>query len=234
VREKSKEQLINEVRNTNRAINIAAGVFNSLLTLKKELLIPLKDDWEKQKNEYLNHVERIRLGEISQDEKIDLVFNLQSLTLQRLPVDILQKQIFEKLSLTGRPLSLITSLIHAADILSIFVEKRNQLIESYKVKSNLTPSLYFGIRNLGQINEDYPSTIKNIYQMVSDGIFFSNLLCKDLMEHGKETRDRFRRLYDKEAPKVTTFDVLEENLSLIPGNDEYPDWIANFIKTPPS
>ena len=233
-RRKNRAELIDEIRNTNLAINMAASIFSSLVTLKKQLVKPLKDDWEKQKTEFLNHVEKIRLRQINQDAKIDIVFNLQNLSLQHLPLDVLQKQIFENLSLIGRPLSLTTTLVGTANTLDIFFEKRNLLIESYKENNNLTPSLYFGLRNEGLINEDYSSTIKNISQLTDDGVFFSNLLCKDLMEYGKETRDQYRKIHGKEAPRVSSFEVLEENLKFIPCDDKYSDWITNFIKLTPT
>lgn len=233
-RGKRKDQLIMEVRNTNKAINISIGVFNSLLQMKKQHIKSLKENFENQKAKCLDHKKKIDLLQINIEEKIDILFDLQNLSLPHLPVDILQKQVFEKLSLVGRPLSLTTTLIQTIDTLSITFEKRNQLIESYKANKNLTVALYFGLPTPGQVNEEYPSTINNISILTDDGIFFSQLLCKDLIEHGNETAERFKKLYKKEAPIVSKFDMEDINLSLIPEDDKYPDWFTKFVKSPSS
>lgn len=116
--------------------------------------------------------------------------------------------------------------------LSTSLEKRNQLIESYKLANvPISAPLYFGLPQDGHINQDYPSTIEAIYSQTDDGIFFSQLLCKDLVEHGEQVTAKFKKKYGKVAPTINKPDFAKaEALSLMPKADNYADWVSMFVK----
>ena len=230
-RAKYRDQLLKEVRDTNAAIMVAFGVCNSLLSMKKQHVRSLKEDFETQKTALLDHYKNRELGKISKDEIFRFKADLQTLSLPSLPVDILQKQVFEKLSLVGRPLSLTTMLSQTVHSLSASLEKRNQLIESYKASDGFSPAQYFGLPLDGQVNQDYPSVIDAIYHQTDDGIFFSQLLCKDLVEHGNQIVDQFKKHFKKGAPTISETDFAKaEKSDLMPNADNYVDWFTMFVK----
>jgi len=231
-RAKVRDQFLKEIRDTNTAMMVAFGICNSLITIKKQHLKVLKEDFETQKLALLEHQERRRLGQISKDEIFHFKADLETLSLPPLPVDILQGLVFERLSLVGRPLALTTTLGQTVHTLGAFLEKRNELIESYKAAGGVTVPQYFGLPIAGQIDQNYPSAINAISDQADDGIFFSQLLCKDLAEHGNRIAVQFKDTFGKDAPKINRTDFgPAEDLDLMPSPKSYPDWL-NFGKMP--
>lgn len=230
---KYRDQLLKEIRGTNTAIMLAFGICNSLLSIKEQHVKSLKEDFDTQKAALLDHKNKRKLGLISKDQEFYFKKDLQTLSLPPLPVDILLKQVFEKLSLVGRPISLTTTLSQTAHSLSASLEMRNQQIKSYKANNGVSTEEYFGFPLDGQINEIYPSLIKSIYHQTDDGIFFSQLLCQDLIEHGNKIVDLFNKNFKKGAPKISKIDFSKaEKLNLMPNANNYADWTSMFAQNP--
>ncbi|MDG4474626.1 hypothetical protein [Thiovibrio frasassiensis] len=235
-RGKHREELLREIRNTNAAIAIAFGIVTSLLALKKQHVKDLKSRFEVQKAELLEYKRKRQTGEIQRDTPFALQADLQTLQALPLPTDTLRVVVFEKLSLVGRPLNLVITLIQVIHSLNESLTKRNSLIEGYKSafpKDNQDfPPLYFGLPyGDGHVNLDYPATIDAIYSQTDDGIFFSKLLCKDLHEHGKQLSEGFKKRFKKDAPRVTEVDFSAAIASkLMPNESNYTDWVAAFVK----
>lgn len=237
-RAEKKKELIKEIRNTNASIMVAFGICNSLLALKKQHVRPLKETFDRQKTALLDHDEKRRSGQIPKDMEFKFVADLETLSLPPLPLNILLEQLFEKLSLTGRPLNLGTTLSQAVHSLNASLEKRNQLIEFYKAgegKMSHFPALYFGLRQSEHVNQEYPSVLDAISSHTDDVIFFSQLLCKDLAEHGEHISERFKKEFGKKIPKISKVDFTKaETAGLMPRTENYADWINAFGKVPDS
>jgi hypothetical protein len=229
-RTKYREQLVKEIRDTNAAISLAHNVCNSLLLMKKQHIKPLKEKLDEDKARLQAHLKQFLHGQISETTPCHFFIDLETLSPSLLPVDFLHKQVFEKLSLVGRPLTLVPELTKAVHNLSECLEKRNQLIENYKISdisSELRLRLYLGLPQAnGEINNEYPHLINAIYGYTEDSIFFSQLLCKDLIEHGNQIAGQFRKKFKKGAPRVSevNFDIANE-LGLMPNTDEYAVWL---------
>jgi hypothetical protein len=234
-RGKYRDQLLKEIRDTNAATTIAFGICNSLLSVKKQHVKALMENYANQRAALLEHKRKRDAGEIPRDAEFHFFADLQTLSLPPLPVDVLQRQIFEKLSIRGRPLNLTTTLGQSIHGLSTMLERRNQLIESYKSSGKpLDPALYFGLPQRGAVNEDYPSAIKGIYDQSEDSIFFSQLLCKDLVEHCRQVAARFKTEFGRGAPQVSEPDFVKaEQAGLMPDGANYRDWLTMFKKAEP-
>lgn len=232
-RAKRRDELLKEIRHTNAAITVAFGMCNSLLSLKKQHVKSLKEVFDSQKAELIDHLKKQQRGQIGKGQIFEFKADLETLSLPPLPVETLQTQVFEKLSLMGRGLSLVITLVQTLHSLSASLEKRNQLIDAYKVNAGLKPddfpALYFGLRQGNYINQEYPSSLDAINSQTDDGIFFSQLLCKDLVEHGSQIAQRFKKHFGKGAPHVNRpdFAKAEEN-NLMPSPDNYTDWLTMF------
>jgi hypothetical protein len=231
-RTKYREQLLKELRDTNAATNLTFGICNSLLAMKRQHIKALKENFDTQKAAILEHLRKLRAGEIPRGTEFEYVADLQTLSLPPLPIGILQQQSFEKLSLVGRPLTLTTTLGQTLHGLSASLEKRNKLIATYKASSMpVSPPIYFGFPHGDTVNLDYPSTVEAIYRQTDDGIFFSHLLNKDLTAHGNQLAERFKKLFGKGAPPVTECDFSQpEQSGLMPDPKNYPDWFNAFKK----
>lgn len=235
-RGKSREDLLKEMRNANAAIMVAVGICNLLLSVKKQHTQRLKEGFDTQKATLLDHKAKRESGQFGKDVVFNFQADLETLPPVMLPMQVLQTLIFEKLSLSGRPLVTISVLGSTVGALNGAIEKRNQLIETYKTGIPKLPTdllhLYFGLPyGGGHINLDYPASIDAIDFHTNGGIFFSRLLCDDLAEYGEQIAARFKRKFGKGAPRINTTVFTEaEEANLMPNAEEYADWMTMFMK----
>lgn len=118
-----------------------------------------------------------------------------------MPIEILEKNAYEKISIKGRPLALISTIANSIETLRSSLDYRNSLIDKFK---RLFPTIpeksrldyYFGFPLPGDsVNQEYFDSMKGIYQYTDDVIFFSSLLCDDLKLHGEALRKSYRKTY---------------------------------------
>lgn len=232
---KSKEELVKEIRNTNASLALTFSICNSLFSLKGQHVQRMRETHAEQRAGFLDHIARRQRGENVPEFRF--LADWQALSLPYLPVEILQKQLFEKLSVRGRALNLITSLTQSLGTLQETFEKRNELIRSYQAR-NLSqqdlPILYFGLPyNGGHVNNEYPSTLDILFSVTNDSIFFSHLLGKDLIKHGRRLVRRFEIKYGKDAPRIDKADFsIAIARGLMPPSDDYRDWLTMFMVKP--
>ena len=236
-RSKQREELLREIRNTNAAIAVAYVICNALLGLKKQHVKDLKERFDTQNAARLEFMLKRKNGKIPSNAEFVFEADLMSIQVPAtLPTDTLRALVFDRLSLVGRPLTLVMTVTHTVQSLNDSLAKRNNLIESYKSKfsddnQGFIP-LYFGLPyGDGHINLEYPGTIEAISSQTDDGIFFSNLLCKDLQEHGKYLSDAFKKKFKKGSSHVTEVNFATDAASgLMPDEKKYADWVKAFEK----
>ena len=236
-RSKSKDELMKEIRNTNAALAVSFTIYNTLLSMKIQHVKALKETHDAQKAAILEHAKLRKLEKIPANIGLEYKTDFQTLSLPHLPVEILQKQLFEKLSLKGRALNLTTTLAQTISSLDLSLEKRNRLIEMYKssdLSQDALRTLYFGFPyGEGHVNQDYPAAVNAIYSQTDDGIFFSQLLCKDLVKHGEQLIKQFNRKFRKGAPDVDKPDFSKAiGSKLMPPDEAYSDWLTMFVEKP--
>lgn len=236
-RSKHRAELLGEIRNTNAAIAIVFGICNSLLALKKQHVKNLKESYDAQKAAVLEFKQKHKTREIQNDVAFEFQADLQTLQAPVLPMDTLKEVVFERLSIVGRPLNLVVTLTQTVQSLEESLTMRNKLIQGYKTEFAIDPQrinpLYFGFPYSGShVNLDYPSTIDAIYSQTDDGIFFGNLLCKDLHEHGKQLSGAFKRKFKMDSPRVAEVDFSPATADgMMPDEKNYADWTTAFVKT---
>lgn len=232
-KEKLRDQLLKEIRGTNTAIMLSLGICNSLIQIKRQHVKPLKDSFEAQLAALQNHKQKRDAGLIAPEVEFRFLADMQILSLPPLPIDILQTEAFEKISLEGRPISLTTTLGQTIHNLRLSMAMRNNLIETHMAsKEEIKAEDYFGLPTQGKINEMYPSLVRAIYKQTDEGIFFSHLLCQDLIEHGKSVVEQFEKNFKKGAPKINGADFSKaKELGLLPSAEGYGDWFTAFVKS---
>jgi hypothetical protein len=237
-RSKLREQLLIEIRGTNAATLIAATICNSLLALKRQHIKEIVDTHANQTAGYNDFHGKREAGHIPPHSQFVYFAIYRMVSLYPLPIELLQKQIFEKLSVGSRPLALCITLGQTAHNLTSTLARRNQLIEE-QFNDSAKPELekaeiYFGLPNVkGQINYEYPTNIALLNTQTNDCIYFAYRLTKDIEQHGEELAAKFKEKFGKDAPKVTTADFSDAIKSgLIPSPENYPDWESKFIKHP--
>lgn len=233
---KKREQLTKEIRDTNAAIVLALGVMTSGIKLKKQHVKALKEDYEEQRKKCREILAIIAAGQAT-TESADI--NLLELPEIAPPVAHLQEIVFSRLSTIGRTLASVTELADGVINLNAALKRRNDLITRMKNR-DFPPGatkvhFYFGLKyGHGETNEEYRDSIEGINFYTNDIIFFGSELYADLREHAESLVARFNESrLGGEAPKVQEVDLSEARQNgWIPPAEDYIAWTSGFQKTP--
>lgn len=223
-----KRRHLEEIRSTNAAIMVAFGITNTFCALKDQHVKGLKDGFDRQRTALEAHQLQKNQGSIPPQQPFEFEANFQTLLPIHVPIEVLHKLLFEKISVAGRPLTLVATLSQSIDVLNNSHERRNEIIAKCQANSPLHPdvlaSIYFGLpdRN-GHIDRSYPDSVDAISNQTDDCIFFSKLLGEDLFEHGQQLAKSF----GKHSPPIQKVDFTKaEQNGLIPDTKLYVDWLS--------
>ncbi|MDG4546588.1 MAG: hypothetical protein PQ612_10535 [Rickettsiales bacterium] len=234
-RSKNKDRIIKDIRNINSTIMLSFGICNSFLSLKKQYVKSLKENFDKKKEE-LQKFQENRKVNTSDKNIFEFQADFQTIDPLLIPTDVLQKQAFENMTLNGRPFSLVTTLIQTIHAVNSHINKRNNLIALYHANpplpNDVLVRIYFGLPDrAGNIDENYPSCIDAIYTHTDDCIQFSSMLCNDLNILGEQLKKDFDKKFGKGAPTVNKPDFSKaEKIGIMPDPKNYKDWEEMFIK----
>lgn len=233
-RAKDKELLLSQLRNTNAATTTAFSICNTMLSFKKQYVKQMATSFTDQKAQFIEHHRKVTSGENIKELRMQL--DLRYLEAPRVPVEVLQTLLFERISVTGRPLALISTLIQTLESLKRSVAARNSLIEQFKkVDPNALPqfnAIYFGLPfDGGHLDQQYSDTVMAISKLTDDAIFFSSLIAKDMNEYGENILVRYKKLSRDKTQSVSTCDfTIAKKNGLMPSEDDYQDWLKGFVK----
>lgn len=149
-RNQRREAKIQEIRNTNAAIIAAFSISNSCLSLKKQHVRELKEDFENTRSEVVAYQEGIINGAIAAGTVFEYEADLRTFMPLTLPIKILERQLFEKISATERALGLFNALNDALESLNGSIIQRNQWVHQFKntrISHMDKIKLYFGFPN---------------------------------------------------------------------------------------
>ena len=231
-RNKRREERQRELRITNAAIMVSFEICNSFLSVKKQQVKDLGLQYNRVKNSLVEFQNGKRNGQISLDTVFEFQADFRSMNPMTKPDEILVKQVFEQISAGARAYTLTNTLIRTRDSLNQSIAHRNELIDTWKKSpetlGNNLLRFYFGLPDPhGHVDHSYPDSIEAICSLTDDCIFFSQLLCTDLADHG----ERLKKRLGKRAPTVNRPDFskgVEEGL--MPGPENYEDWTTMFVK----
>ncbi len=231
-RNKRREDWQRELRITNAAILVSFEICNSFLSLKKQHVKDLEFQYDRDKNSLVKFQNDKIKGKISPDTVFEFQANFKSVNPMTMPDEILVKQVFEPISTGARAYTLTNTLIRTIKSLNQSIVRRNELIDTWKTSpetlGNNLARFYFGFPDPhGHVDQRYPESINAICSLTDDCIFFSQLLCTDLVDNG----ERLQNLLGKRAPKINrpNFSKAVEE-GLIPGPENYQDWTKTFVK----
>ena len=231
-RNKRREEWQRELRITNAAIMVSFEICNSFLSLKKQNVKDLGFQYNRDKNSFVEFQNGRRHGQIPSDTVFEFKADFRSMNPMTMPDEILVKQVFEQIFAGARAYTLTNILIRTMDSLNQSIVQRNELIDTWKKSpetlGNNLIRFYFGFPDPnGHVDHSYPDSIKSICSLTDDCIFFSQLLCTDLADHG----ERLKKRLGKRAPNVNRPDFckgVEEGL--MPGPENYEDWTTMFVE----
>ena len=232
--EKYRDESLKEVRNVNIAISICAGILNSLLVFKGDLIMPLSEKFMAKREEFIKAIEAYSTGH--NNEKKQIRFEIDYVHPVKVEILQLQNIIVEKINIGGRDVQLIFALGEVIDALSYTVSMHNDLVD--KIKNNDLPEgvsrefFYFGVRNenLVQHNE-YRDVIDNLSVHLDFALFAVNLICRDLYDYAVVLSRKNKSLKGK-MPKIIKVDLSSSRYGyLIPEDEKYNSWFNIYDST---
>lgn len=237
-RGKLQEQLLAQIRNTNAAIIVSFSICNTALALKSQYTKKMYDEFMSKRAELSDLREKQKNSTAAQGAEFELRADFRRLQMPYVPIDILRTQVYEKLSVSGRPLALIATIEGALSSLDDTITKRNTLIEHFKTMpqdSKDIVNLYFGFQlDNGHRSTEYFDTVEAINRLIDDVIFFSELLSRDLEKHGNASLKAYQTRFKGVCEKIQSADLSKaRQAGLMPDEKEYESWLSAFKETKP-
>ncbi|TSD75209.1 hypothetical protein FFI16_001845 [Pseudomonas sp. KBS0710] len=234
---KIREQLTKEIRDTNAAIALALAITKCTINLKRKYTKPLDENYYSARGKNLDIVARAQAG-LLQNEATQI--NLVKLDPIAPPTALLLDIVSSRISASGRALAVVSELNGAITNLNTVLKRRNDLIENLK-KNDLLHDVteeyfYLGLRYAnGQANEEYRDSIVGISNYTNDVIFFGSTLCDDLRDHAELLVTSFnKKRLGKNPPDINEFDLsVAREEGWIPSSEDYETWTTSFRKKEP-
>lgn len=230
-----RELLEAQLRATNVAISSTFLTCNSVLGLKGQHVRSLYLDFLSEKERFEAALKNPAPG----NGQIRFAMDLKTLHMPFVPFDDVSRIIQGEVNVRGRPLALVSTIQNSLNSLRQSMEYRNSLIEKFKFTYQPLPEqqkleIYFGVPLPdGGVNQEYSDTLRAIYQYSDDVIFFSSLLCSDLVAHGEKIRAQYRKAFGGQLEKTTSPDFNTEKAEVLkPDPAEYEDWLTMFQEHP--
>lgn len=232
-RKADRDATIKELRNINFAITLAASITNSLIISKKQNISSLMSEYFEGKQKFEMDFAQQKSRPKHQIKEIRVIANFQIIHKHQLPLSSLEKILIEKISVETRALGAFVAL---GEAIAHFEEEaliRMKVISEFQKAGKYTPFVYYGIKEeieSGTRNDTrYFDSMIGIRNYLDDGIFFGNLLCKDLQKYGEELGEEFRRNYKSNPPGINkvSFDLAIAQ-GLFPFIDDYRSWLSGY------
>ncbi len=233
-RAKQRGALLQEIRSTNAAIMVTFTICNAGLALKRQFVKDIYETYTARKEALEEFQRRHAAGQQDPDLPFEFRADFRTLQMPVVPIDVLRIQVYENISATGRPLALVAALIGAVASLDDTIRMRTALIERFRelgaAGADQLPAFYFGLPyGLGHVSTEFSDTVDSLYSRTDDVIFFSELLGKDLMDHGSRVLEQYRKVAKVKKEKIASIDFSEpRELGFMPNAENYADWLEGF------
>jgi hypothetical protein len=209
---------IEEIRNTNAAINLAAGIVNSYVGIKRQFVLPMVKDLEDTAASHAAWRVNAEAMAPQQPEPFEFKTEFRIFSPAPTPIDHLREILFNRVASDNFTLSIYQLLSQALANAEDTLAQRNAMVDEFRrAPPRATPHvvrLYLGLpRPDGPADERYPNLIKGLHLQTDDVIMFGKELAQHLAERGRAVA----KLYGKGAPKAASADFTRpERHGLIP------------------
>ena len=232
-RRQRREELVAEIRSTNVATMVALSICHKVLSLKRAHVLPLSTKFSADMAAWNEFTRQRRTGERQGNTPPPISIDLRVVPSMTFPVMTLQRLLFDKISMFGRSLALMTTLTETAGWLTNANAKRNELVERLRRLPDATgvAQLYFGAQSsTGVANAEYPDAVAAVASHTDELVFFSATLAKDLAAHAQRLRaDWIAEFGRRNVPEVTAvdFSAARQN-GLMPDDAKFAEWLASL------
>lgn len=232
-----RKEIRGEILRSNEAIEVLHGIINSYLNFKQQHVRGLVAAFRAQRLRVEGHLGAIAAGRIAPGAGLE-VGEIDFSMLMPLKVNIrrLQELVLERLTISGRPRSMLGVLDDRVDSLNSFINQRNRWIETYQAQEELLGAfdrvvLVFGLRAAnGNVDASYREFMDGISKQTDDCIQYTKFLIEDVTRHAKVLRSEYVKRFDKDIPHNTKVYLDDPELvDLLPNADDYALWTRMFV-----
>ena len=233
-RNQNRQSFITDSRNINAALSLCFSISNIYLSIKRQHVLPMWQRYIEQQKSFEAFQNNIKDSVSTKQPKFELTLDLETLSPIKAPINALEKQIFEKLSLNGKALAAANQLLLSIDNLNDMLQQRNNLICEFRNNRSRSDDeiakLYLGISVSGnEVDQRYASVIDGIRSYLDDCIFFTWTLEGEIASYGRALRKRHSWFRRPRAPKMNEADWSKaEKEGLLPDPNEYIRWSEGF------
>jgi hypothetical protein len=223
-RAKQKEELTREIRNINAAITVSFAICNELMSMKINNVTKLLSMHKAEKDKYEKA--------LATSGDVAISHNFVMLQPFILPIETLQNLIYEKTSANGRVLAVVGLLASSITNLNSVLTDRNNWILNAKLiptPSQLLLDMYFGLKQEnGNTDKTYPDLIQELGSQTDNGIFYSKLICTDLIKRGNKLLAKYLKTNKKEKLQINSINFDLAEIGVIPDESNYENFLKAF------
>jgi hypothetical protein len=210
---------------------LCISICNISIAFKRQFVAPMHEAYERVR---MNYEKKLTVkGE--GPNTFALRADLQTLMLQKMPTEVLERYVFEKISVRGRALAAAVQLVGSIEGLANAIANRNEIIAEFRGTSpDQRLAKFLGLRSAeGVVDGRYRASVAGIFDQTNDCIFFSRILADDLLKYGNRLRRRHRRRFRLGLPKLDGADWSSvEAAGLMPSAELYKAWTDGFKLVP--
>jgi hypothetical protein len=242
-RNRRRDDLLKEVRSTNAAISLAFAICNAAMAMKRQHLLPMKEQYDTSRASLFEFFRERQAGEIPRDQPFEAAIDLRVLHVPNLDAGTLRAHVLDRINVAGRPLHLAVVIDRESSALCEMMSGRNaQVVEMQQAGGQTAPDFidrYYGVPTATMTDGRYGDLVARSADSADDVIFFSQLLAQDLAEHGNRVLKRYpRRFFIFRSGGLPTISRLDfsspQAQGMIPSSEKYADWLKAFIVLPDS
>jgi len=230
-----KGELVTELNSIRAALAICFSICNRFVGWKAQHIRLMHENYLGQKQSY-DFFELSNLGYVGPPRQFALRADLRTITPVKVPTELLERHVFDKIRIQGRPLAAAITLIGVIDSFEKQCNIRSDLVAKFEAtKFNSEKEkidLYLGLQNSkGLTDERFKSNIEALVAQADDCIFFSRILAEDLEAYGNKLLKQNGWKYRLGISEIIPADWSDaEKEGLIPPRDQYAGWLKAFRK----
>jgi len=233
----TRKSVVEELNAIRAALSLCFSITNRFVNLKLQYVRSTRDRFAQDRQEYEEFKERARTHKGPPQLVYEFRGDLRTLSPITVPIQVLERCVYEKISVSGRALAALSDFTSAIDGLKESTKYRNEWIEEVRkeqLPDDLLAERYFGLINpTGMTDQRFKGNIEAIYSQTDDCIFFPLILAEDLSKRGNQLRRKNRWKYWFGLPKTMKADWSTARAQgLILKDDECALWLGGFKEEP--
>jgi hypothetical protein len=236
-RAKVREELQKEIRSASAAAILIYGIASRHIGLKQQHVQGMRDRFFEQQTEFSLYLKAMEAGTVPHKQEFKFEADYQTLKPMHAPTEVIEKLVFEQVSLSGAIFLGTQTLLAVMKALNECIEDRNQLIQNAEAASktngkSISPFRYFGFPDENRVDQRFMQVTEGIYSQTDDVIAYATKIADQLYAHAIETRAELRIEFKVQGPDITKLDFSHLQ-QFLPPQENYTEAFKMFLATSP-